>query len=130
MLAINQNGLSNLNITTGTVHVGPSGLALSANSNIGINVTAPTSGAGALTININNTGNVTLSGALGHTGGIVINRFGGGTPSIGNYSGDITFGGSQATTLSNTMTAPSGGIQLKSSASALLTYAGVISGSG
>ncbi|NBV85860.1 MAG: hypothetical protein EBS01_06285, partial [Verrucomicrobia bacterium] len=154
--AINQNGINAVTIQTGSVNVNPAGLAFNLNTGIGVTVSAPTTGSGALTLNINSTGSITLSGAIGHTGGTFINRNGGGSYTINNLasaSGPLAFGGSStaaltysgalgvsvpsvvqsgsgALTLSGAATVGGSGTSLTVSGAAPMTASGAFSGTG
>jgi hypothetical protein len=95
-------------ISTGSVNVNPAGLSLTSSGAALTTVSAPTTGTGVLTLNINGSGGITLTGALGNTGGLLINRNGTGSPSIGNYSGNLTIGGTGTSpmTVAGTFTSP------------------------
>jgi fibronectin-binding autotransporter adhesin len=139
-------------ISTGSVNVNPAGLALTNNGSALLTVSAPTTGSGALNLNINAAGGITLSGALGNLGGVTLKRDGSGAASLGNYGGNLTvtgtgtsaftiagaYSGGQLTaassasntTFSGAWAIPAGGAELVAASAGTLTYSGVISGSG
>jgi autotransporter-associated beta strand protein len=141
-----------LTISSGSVTVNPAGLSILSTGSALTTVSAPTTGSGVLTLNINGAGGIALTGALGNTGGLVVNRNGSGAPSFGNYSGNLTIGGSGTspvtvagtftssrltsassssnTTFSGSWAVPAGGGELVATTSGTLTYSGVISGAG
>jgi fibronectin-binding autotransporter adhesin len=145
-----------LTISGGSVQVNPAGLSILSTGAASTTISAPTTGTGALLLSVASTGAVSVTGALGHTGGLTLQRSGSGAITLpSSYAIGVPFvsGGTHSTALSltNAITAsnpsltqtnPNGALTLSGAltvgvggktietSGAALTLSGAVSGSG